>query len=104
MVISTCSRLCVLRLKEYSDKKNTALNRPRTKSTASAFDTYRGNDNLNNNPNSSTPLVLTTNNDTLTPIIEDHSLLGRLLNCKPCRQVTENQQHKIVYQSDILPI
>jgi len=104
MVISTCSRLCVLRLKEYSDKKNSALSRTRAQSTASAFNAYRGNDSSPNNPTSSTPLVLTTNNDLSTQIIQDHSLLGRLLNCKPCRQVTENQQHKIVYQSDILPI
>jgi hypothetical protein len=105
MLISSCSRQCVLKLKEYSDKKESNTPpRPRTQLLSSNVDTHHDNDNSKNNPTANTPLVSTINNndrqnqssDASTDIIEDHSFLGRFLNCKPCRQVTENQQHRNV--------
>jgi len=105
MLISSCSRQCVLKLKDYSDKKE--INTPprlRTQLSSSNVDTNHDNDNSRNNPTATTPLVSTINNndrqnqssDASTDIIEDRSFLGRFLNCKPCRQVTENQQHRNV--------
>ncbi|CAF1066034.1 unnamed protein product [Adineta steineri] len=100
MLIASISRRCVLRLKEYSDKKNSAGHRPRAVSTASSFQIYR--DNVNPNNNVTTPLVskMDTNNleelnNKSVEVIEDRSLLGRLLSCKPCRQVTDNQKHQL---------
>ena len=91
MLITNGSRQCVLKLKNYSDKKaNSAI---RLRSLAKS---YRKNEKLNTNANFTTPLVGTnnTNNndipiDESTDTIEDNSFLGRLLNCKPCRQVTD---------------
>ncbi|CAF0874104.1 unnamed protein product [Adineta ricciae] len=100
MVISAASRQCILKLKDYSDKKNNTNTRPRASSSASGFSVYRNELVPNNNPNSSAPLVTTDDarsglNDITVEIPEDRSLLGRLLNCKPCRQVTDNQKQKL---------
>jgi len=97
MLISNGSRQCVLKLKDYSDKRSNSTIRLR-----SMAKNYRKKENLNTNPALSTPLVSTNNNtnniptDSSIDIIEDRSLLGRLLNCKPCRQVTETQKHNNV--------
>ncbi len=105
MVISSCSRQCVLKLKQYSDKKKAnAPLRSRTQLSSLDVEIHHDNDNSRHNPNVTTPLVSAINNtdlqnqlnDTSTEIIVDDSFLGRLLNCKPCRQVTDNQKHKKV--------
>ena len=110
MLITNGSRQCVLKLKEYSDKKNSSIRRTRSLSKTGNSKRYNRDETpSNNNPNSITPLVSTTTsskdnigantnqlNDPSTIIPEDRSLLGRLLNCKPCRQVTENQRQKNV--------
>ena len=111
MLISSISRQCVLKLKDYSDKKNTppAFQRIRTTPGAPIRKRFPVNDSLINSPNSITPLVAPSalsdqgspigsnlSNSTSSELIQDRSLLGRLLNCKPCRQVTENQAHKNV--------
>ena len=111
MLISNISRQCVLKLKDYSDKKN---NPPvfqciRTTPGAPIRKSLRIDDSFINSPNSITPLVAPSmlssqhnptgsnlSNSASTERIQDRSLLGRLLNCKPCRQVTENQEHKNV--------
>ena len=97
MLISNSSRQCVLKLKEYSDKKNSVAHRIRTQSSTTSRSSFHGDESGGNNPNSITPLVAqaTRNNAALEPIV-DRSLLGRLLNCKPCRQVTDNQRTKLV--------
>ena len=95
MVISSISRQCVLKLKEYSDKKNTVLRRNLSRSAANSDE---------ENPNVLVPLVAITNEenttnvitDTLDELPQDHSFLGRFLNCKPCRQVTEGNEHRKV--------
>jgi hypothetical protein len=104
MLIKSCSRQCILKLKEYSDKKHTIPpRRTRTHLTSVDIEALSDNDNPLNNPTFITPLVSSnrknlTNQltDTSTEIIEDRSFLGRFLNCKPCRQVTENQRHRLV--------
>ena len=103
MVISYASRQCVLKLKEVSDKKNSANHRPRAQSNVSALGGFHGEVVASNSPNSNAPLVVATTaisssalNDTPDEVAEDRSLLGRLLNCKPCRQVTDNQKEKLV--------
>jgi hypothetical protein len=112
MLITNGSRQCVLKLKDYSDKK--ANSSARLRSLAKS---YRKKDNLNTNPAFTTPLVSTNNNNNDIPIdastdtIEDNSFLGRLLNCKPCRRVTEahknnsvcfNNKIKISFRSSFL--
>jgi hypothetical protein len=100
MLINSCSRQCVLKLKDYSDKRTIARPRSRAQLSSIGIDTYHTEENSTN-----IPLVPTTNtqlNDTSIDIIEDRSLLGRLLNCNPCRQVTENQRHKNVCSIEIL--
>lgn len=48
------------------------------------------------NPSLITPLVSPQNlNDQTSEIVQDRSFLGRLLNCKPCKQVTDNQRDKL---------
>jgi hypothetical protein len=103
MVISSLSRQCVLKLKEYSDKKNAAARRTRTRSTSSR-DANRSDENPTNNPNTTIPLLSITNgdntttelNDSLDDVRVDRTILGRLLSCKPCQQVADNQQTKKV--------
>jgi hypothetical protein len=108
MVISSCSRQCILKLKEHSVKKTNSLTRLHSQ-LSSGIEAYHDNDNSTNNPTIITPLVSKTSNnnnnlniitnqlnDKSVEIIQDRSLLGRLLNCKPCRQVTENQKNKNV--------
>jgi hypothetical protein len=93
MLITNGSRQCVLKLKNYSDKKANSTLRLRSMAKS-----YRNDIN----PTSTTPLVSTNNNtnnipiDASTDIIEDRSILGRLLNCKPCRQVTETHRNNKV--------
>ncbi len=103
MVISSISRQCVLKLKEYSVKKNTAARRNHSRSAAGP-DGYRDEENPGNNPGTLVPLVAITNEDNTTSVVNDtldeppvdHSFLGRFLNCKPCRQVTEGHEHRKV--------
>ncbi|CAF1374593.1 unnamed protein product [Rotaria sordida] len=88
MLITNGSRRCVIKLKEFSDKK---LNRARrnhrrlSETDTSTLNNDRTISNANNN----------SNTNQLNEINEDHSFLGRLLNCKPCRQVTDNHRQKI---------
>lgn len=94
MLINKCSRQCVLKLKAYSDKKASASAR-----TRSMINSHHNDDN---NPNSTliAPLVSNPNNvmssDSSTDIHTDQSFLGRLLNCKPCKKVTDDQNEKNV--------
>ena len=94
MLINKCSRQCVLKLKDYSDKKATASIRLRSM--------LNGHHNDDNNPNStlSEPLVSNPNNiittDSSTDVNPDRSFLSRLLNCKPCKKVTDDQNEKNV--------
>ena len=103
MLIMNGTRLCFLKLKEYSDKKNNSSLRSRAILSSARVGTYHHDENSRTNPALTTPLVSPTNNitnqlndNTSTEINRDRSLLGWLLNCKPCRQVTENQKHKNV--------
>jgi hypothetical protein len=109
MLITNGSRECVLKLKEYSDKKNSTTRRARARSRTSNAQHFDGNENPNSDPTSLTPLVSTAIsssnniesganqlNGTTIELTEDRSLLGRLLNCKPCRQMTDNQTLKNV--------
>ena len=111
MLISSFSRQCVLKLKEYSDKKNAATRRHRTKSASARTKSFHDEENPPTGSYAETPLVspissidkqrnsTSPDNDTSTEIVEDHSLIGRLLNCKPCRRVTDHQDRKNVSQS-----
>ena len=89
MLVSGGSRQLVIRLKKYSDKKNNAVRRQHNRSKV----------NLNESPKDD-PEALNMNVETssseMTEVVEDRSLLGRLLNCAPCKQVTEDHQAKIV--------
>ena len=89
MVISTGSRQCIIKLKEYSDKKVTAAHRIRVQSRGA------GNINLGHDRNSFSG-NLEESTSQLSDMEEDHSLLGRLLNCKPCRKVTDHHKTKLV--------
>ena len=107
MLISNISRQCVLKMKDYSKKKmNNSTKRNRNQSS-SDNKTVHVDDNPNNNSNVITPLVTGSSqrdrlgsnnqlNDTVLETVDDNSCLGRLLNCKPCRQVTDSHQDKIV--------
>ncbi len=86
MLISNGSRQCVLKLKVYSDKRANSSPRSRRKLNESKNDQDRELSNLN----------IDVSTSQLTESNENHSLLGRLLNCKPCRQVTDTQKRKIV--------
>ena len=97
MLISGCTRQCILKLKDYSDKKNSVPRRTRTQSSTTDRSSYHGDETGPNNLNSITPLVPpSSRNDPSAEPVVDRSLLGRLLNCKPCRQVTDNQRTKLV--------
>jgi hypothetical protein len=91
MLITNGSRQCILKLKEYSNKR-TSSSHPNRQNLIETTDSSpingRNRDLANTNIDTST--------SQLNDINEDHSILGRLLNCKPCRQVTETQRHKIV--------
>ena len=91
MLISNGSRQCVLKLKEYSNKRNHATRRSQRR-------LVEPKDVTVDNEQNPTALKVNTAESTsqLTDANEDQSLLGRLLNCKPCRQVTESHQRKLV--------
>ena len=97
MLISACSRQCVLKLKDYSDKKTNPPSRSR-----SIIDEHQNDANPNLSPTPMTPLVSNPSNnnaisnDSLPNTNSDRSLLGRLLNCKPCKQVIDTQDEKTV--------
>ena len=108
MLISNISRQCVLKMKDYSTKKTNSSRRNQNQSS-SDNKSSRLDDIMNNSFNAITPLVAGSNqldrrgstnqlNDGSGDAAEDRSCLGRLLNCKPCRQVTENQKEKNVSQ------
>ncbi|CAF1275673.1 unnamed protein product [Adineta ricciae] len=90
MLISNGSRQCVLKLKEFSNKRNHA-GRQSQRRLAEPKDVIVDNEQ--------NPTALNVNIDVstsqLTDANEDRSVLGRLLNCKPCRQVTESHQRKL---------
>jgi hypothetical protein len=89
MLITNGSRQCIIKLKEYSDKKVTSSPRNRVHLTDS------NNGSPSRNPNSSN-INVNLSTSQLTETNENRSLLGRLLNCKPCRQMTDNQTLKNV--------
>ena len=97
MLISACSRQCVLKLKDYSDKKASTPVRSR-----SMINSHHNDENPNPSSALMAPLVSNSSNDNILsndPSMEtstDRSLLGRLLNCKPCKQVTDAQKEKKV--------
>ena len=95
MLISGGSRHLVIRLQEYSDKKN---------NNASRRQHSRSRGNTNNtskdDPEAANMNVETSSNQ-LTEVVEDHSVLGYLLNCSPCKKVNERHQDKIVSHSVI---
>lgn len=106
MLISNVSRQCVIKLRDYSNKKNN-VSRPNRTQSSSDSKTIHLDDNQNNSTSAITPLVsgsnLTNRNSTGSQLndesrenVEDTSCLGRLLNCKPCRKVTERQDEKDV--------
>jgi hypothetical protein len=106
MLITGGSRQCVLKLKSYSDKKDAPTRPLRSQISSSGSETSHKDENPATNPNATTSLVITkTNspndkinqiNDSSTEIIENRSFLGRLLNCKPCQQVTDTQNRNNV--------
>lgn len=103
MAISSCSRQCVLKLKDYSDRKNSAIHRPDGRSSSAGLVGFRPELLEGGGPNAETPLIVATT-DTASRTLEGssdevnggHTWLERLLNCKPCRQVTDNQQQMLV--------
>ncbi|CAF2382653.1 unnamed protein product [Rotaria sp. Silwood2] len=78
MLIKICCRRCILKAKEYSDKRSSATCRIRTQSSPT--------DNHDNNTDGFM--------DPSTEIIQDPSLIGRCLGCKLCKIVTENKKNK----------
>ncbi|CAF1217287.1 unnamed protein product [Rotaria sordida] len=80
MLITSCSRHCILKVKEYSDKKSSAAHRIRTQSSTTTTDNHDEYTHDSIDPSAE--------------IIQDRSLIGRCLNCKPCKTVTENQKKK----------
>ena len=90
MLISSGSSHLVLRLKKYSDQQNSSSHGQHVPNKSGQSS---GSPKLDENS-------LAINIDSLSnhpsEIQEDHSILGRFLQCKPCRQVTEHHQSKIV--------
>jgi hypothetical protein len=89
MLITNGSRQIVIKLKKYSVKQSSARNHHRNqnngKSSTNQNDDQRGsNDNIDSTSSS------------LAEPIEHRSLLGYILGCKPCQNVTDNHQNKIV--------
>ncbi|CAF2034690.1 unnamed protein product [Rotaria magnacalcarata] len=87
MLITNGSRRCVIKLKEYSDKKKnrTPRNRRPLVEQNSAGNNERNIPDGNND----------SSTNELSEINEDRSLLGRLLSCKPCLRVTDIHRQKI---------
>ncbi|CAF1295616.1 unnamed protein product [Rotaria sordida] len=79
MLITSCTSQCLLKLKDYTDKKNI--------STVQILP-------------QSTPTVTKDNNtdefkDTSNEVIQNRSIFQCLLSCKPCQKVIENHKNKI---------
>jgi hypothetical protein len=91
MLITNGSRQCVLKLKDYSDKRSNSSRH----SVRHAKETNNDSPSKNGKRNSAN-LNINTSTSQLTEITEDRSLLGRLLSCKPCKQVTDTHKRKIV--------
>ena len=93
MLISNCSRQCVLKLQGYADKRRGSSSHNRqllmennSNSNSKDIANNRQLSNLNINSSSSQ----------LTERNEDRSLLGQFLNCPPCKKVTKKHKDKIV--------
>ncbi|CAF3796253.1 unnamed protein product, partial [Rotaria sp. Silwood1] len=80
MLINSCSRRCILKAKEYSDSRSSATCQSRRQSSATETDNHGDNKDGSKKPP--------------TEIIQDHSLLGRCLSCKPCKTVTDNEEKR----------
>ncbi|CAF4724464.1 unnamed protein product [Rotaria sp. Silwood1] len=80
MLITSCSRRCIIKAKEYSDKKSSAASRLRTQSSRTETDNHDDN--------------ISSFKDSPHEIIQDRSLVGRCLSCKPCKAVTDNETMK----------
>ncbi|CAF2382637.1 unnamed protein product [Rotaria sp. Silwood2] len=78
MLIASCSRQCILKAKEYSDRKKNAKNRSRTQTLATD-----GHDDTTDDLK-----------NTSAEEIPDRSLIGRCVNCKPCQNVAVKQKKK----------
>ncbi|CAF0831896.1 unnamed protein product [Rotaria sp. Silwood1] len=88
MLITNGSRRCIIKLKECSDKRVNASRRNRRHLTEANNSTINNDQNaLNADDNQGTDQSKETN--------EDDSFFGYLLNCKPCRQVTDNHRQKL---------
>ncbi|CAF3373207.1 unnamed protein product [Rotaria sp. Silwood1] len=95
MLITNGSRRCIIKLKECSDKRVNASRRNRRHLTEANNSTINNDQNaLNADDNQGTDQSKETN--------EDDSFFGYLLNCKPCRQVTDNHRQKLVYYCFVL--
>jgi hypothetical protein len=91
MLITNVSRQCVIKLKKYSVRKTTSSNR----SHRHSIETNNTNSDGNRHPNVSN-VNIDASTSQLAESRADRSLLGYLLNCKPCLQVTDAHQHKMV--------
>jgi len=91
MLITNGSRQCVIKLKEYSDKRINLSNRNRRQ--------LKGINNNNDQNRDSSNFNIDISTSQLTETNEDRSMLGRLLSCKPCQQVTDTQRRKVVCYS-----
>jgi hypothetical protein len=97
MLITNGSRQCVIKLKEFSDKRANSSSRNRRRLTEA------NNNSSTNDPNrDSSNLNIDISSSQLTENNEDRSLLGRLLSCKPCRQVTDTHKKKVVCPFQLL--
>jgi hypothetical protein len=95
MLITNGSRQCVLSLKKYSDKRTNSSHRNSSKRSKES-----NNDSPNKNGHrNASNININASTTQLTEITEDRSWLGRLLNCKPCLQVTDTNKRKIVCPS-----
>ena len=90
MLINNGCRQCVLALEEYSTKR-LAKSRRRRKYLNESNDDDSNNDECQ----SLSPTHNDSNINTLTNVHEDHTVLGRLLKCKPCQNVIESRRHKV---------
>jgi hypothetical protein len=91
MLISNGSRQCVIRLKKYSDKR--ANSSPRSR--RNIIESNNGGPK-NDEDRELANLNIDVSTSQLTESNENRSILGQLLNCKPCRQVTDTHKRKIV--------
>jgi len=85
MLISNGSRQCVLKLKEFADKR--ANNNNPNHRNSNDDDNDQSDDRSNLNIDASGSQLNQAN---------DRSLLRQLLNCPPCKQVTNKHDQKIV--------